>query len=681
MGKKKKSRGPDEILARARKMFQRGNYPLSKIEFEKVAGIAGYGEFAEEIGICEGKIREARAEELVKRARKHAGKGDFKAALRWFEEAYAITGQDSIREQVSRFQKISLGQDLSRTAEEAEAAGDYLKAAELYAQMPTSQEGEALRRKRARCLVKAERCQDAILLFQDGNWKDSEALYDWGFSLARTGQYHQCLRVWEGIPSRDERFLAQKQAVCDLLAQSLYGRFERGDDPGAIYREGKSLLGTGGEEGNLADLVKSCGFSWLQELWKSEQYERIMEVLDSWPFDMEPTLIQIYAKTSFKLAEKAGASLHDLAMSWLSAVYAQQTADGLRSLEEDLKVRENLIRRAEALFNHYEAGEESAKSTGLTLWNLEKRLLEEISALVKGRKRDRHLICTPRLAVRCGISDQILALIRKKRKRLRDRERYLTTGAFYSSAGEALYLMEKGEIENAVASLPVGEAEDEFLEWGVTRVMFSYGLHCMDHGKRPPRGYPDTALAVLDQAPRFVNELIDGAKRAVRLDQLSRYEEFLTAVCEAGPREGLDKALSFVMSRRALEMYNQDLINHKVLAMNLRKALALDPSNEHARGLLVETRVDLECAELQKALNGHKMGRACRIASESAHQEVRDLFFEFFEAAIHNMDVVDFGVEERVFTLRKIYGWCASVDEAHDILYEIEKMIEELVAG
>jgi len=114
------------------------------------------------------------------------------------------------------------------------------------------------------------------------------------------------------------------------------------------------------------------------------------------------------------------------------------------------------------------------------------------------------------------------------------------------------------------------------------------------------------------------------------------------------------------------------------LATTLRKALALDPENEHARGNLNDTKVDLERISLIKALDRHKMNKACKIAAESEYQEVRDDFFAFFKLNLDSLDQMGLGSEEKTFLLRDFYGWCARVDDSHSILYDIDDMLEQL---
>ena len=59
MGKKKKKgakRDPDAVLARAERLFQKGNYLLAEREFEKVGEMLGRENLYEKIEICRREI-------------------------------------------------------------------------------------------------------------------------------------------------------------------------------------------------------------------------------------------------------------------------------------------------------------------------------------------------------------------------------------------------------------------------------------------------------------------------------------------------------------------------------------------------------------------------------------------------------------------------------------------------
>jgi len=100
MGKKKKVKSLEAILTRAEKLFRKANYPLAKREFEKARkmvkpeDVEKLRDIAEKIKICNKEAEGLKAEDLVRRAKKYARKGSPREALRCFEEAYGITGDD-----------------------------------------------------------------------------------------------------------------------------------------------------------------------------------------------------------------------------------------------------------------------------------------------------------------------------------------------------------------------------------------------------------------------------------------------------------------------------------------------------------------------------------------------------------------------------------------------------------
>lgn len=408
MAKKKKAKSLQSILARAEKLFHRGNYPLAKREFEKAWRMVeqeGVTERREEIArkieICSKEAERLKVEDLVKRAKKYARKRNLQGALRCFEQAHEITGEDWIRERIGRLQGALLRRDTVKAARDAEAGGEYEKAAALYEQAFITQKREDLLAKRACCLVKAKRYEEAISVFKDLVVSDHGAMYNYGFALARVGRYYECLKVWDNIASQVKGFLEQKKAVRSLLAADLYKRFGRGQD-----------------------------------------FAR-----------MEPALLALRAKTSFKLAETSTEHLADLTMFWLTAVYGDVFGRFSSGMEESVNVRRELIRMAEDLITRHANSGDGAAEKALTYWNIEKKLVEDLSALVGARHDLAHLVCTPRFAARFCKSAQVLRLIRENREFFENTEHYLSTGSFYSPAWQSLYDLENGEYEKALGGL------------------------------------------------------------------------------------------------------------------------------------------------------------------------------------------------------------------------------------
>lgn len=672
---KKEPQNRDSILAKAERFFNRGNYPLAKREFEKADRIAVQDDITEKIKICVMEIGQLKAKDLVKKARKYAKKSKLREALGCFEQAYGISGEDWIRERIGRLKGDLSGRDFLETARQADASGEYEKAAGLYGQVPGIQKGKDTCFKMAHCLVRAGRYNEAVSAFKDLTLSDYSAMYDYGFALAKMGKYHQCLDIWGSVESDDSAFLKQRASVRSLLAADLYDRFEHSEDFAGIYKEGVSIVDSAGD-GSIGDLVKYCKYAWIDQLWKEEQYETIRELLLPFPSEMEADLLTLYAKTFFKLAEISGEHLSDLIMFWLATVYHPEISGKFSARPEERdNVRRALIRKAEDLLKKYaDVGDKSSKAA-LVCWNVEKKLAEDIHALVGDREALSCLVCSPQFAVRFGKSRRIIQLIRDNRGFFTDLEHYLLTGGYYSSAGPSLFHLENRQYDKALASLPVSGSydagESEFVDYCVEMVQFACGLHCLEEGEGLPGQYIETAVNLFSKTSTYEQELIDKAIDSHEPDKLRLYEDVLGELHSRRPTKGIKDALSLVMSKRAIMMYNLRQMNTKVLNTTIRKALKLNPENEFARGLLGHVKINVEIEELNHALNRHKMGKACRIAAMSENEEVRDLFFEFMERNLKELDGHDVDSTGKAFFLRELYKWCADVDESHPILDKI----------
>ena len=680
MGKKKRKKGlqndPAAILEKGEKFFQKGNYLLAKKEFEKLGALEN--DLLKKIEICHQEIQKQNARELLKRARKIEKGGNPQAAVKCFQEAHAVLGEDWIREKIEQLQNKTLEMDVHRSAKDAEAAGDYLRAAELYDRLISVGESEAMRLRKAICLARGEAYEDAVSAFKPLALEEPVHRYDFGFALAKTGRYAECLKTWEGIQSRDEGFLEQKSQVAVLLVSDLYAAFEKHEDPERLYKEGKYLMDAGYGSSGLSGMAEQSMFLRIGEMWEKEDYEGILEVLHQASLEMEPALLQLYAKTWFKLAEKTGECGENLSMFWLSAVYSE--AFESRFSDADLRdgARAVLINWAEALVTDGEKMDAAASGKISAQWSLERDVAGVFDGLGQDPKNGGFLFLTPRLAAQTGKSGEMLAIVQRNRSFFKSNEDYLRTGCCYSPAWESFYHLMAGEYEKAVQTLIVGEKEDEFTDYVKGRVLFADGLSRLVRGKRPPDDYENTMLTFFETAPEYEEQFISAALDAEDIHVLQRFEEVLTSIYATKHSPQSAKALSFVMSRRALEMISQNLINEKVFSLSLKKALEINPENEHARGLLRDSQSNLDMMALEKALGRQKMNMACKIVNGSGSDVVRKAFFDYFKRGLEEMDSELTTDSEKIFYLNDFYKWCERVDEDHDILYEIEEKLEEL---
>ena len=675
---KKKNKSFESILARAEKLFDRGNYLLAEKEFEKAEKIEKQNDITEKLKICKKETEKLKVKDLIKRARKYTKKKQLRNALECFEEAYKISKEDSICERIEALNRILRDSDIEKAARNAEAAGQYLKAAELYEKAFASSKQDAHLLKRALCLVKAERYEEAVSVFKDLNPSDSCSLYNYGFALARVGQYYKCLKVWDDIAEQNNDFLEQKEVVSSILADDIFDRFNSTGDFVSLYKEGKYLLDSTGRQ-DLAELVEYCKYAWIKELWTDEQYETIWELVFDFPATVEPALIALYAKTCFKLAQSSGTRLTDLAMFWLTAVYNSELSGKFSSEAKEREIiRQKLIRMAEAVIKQDINSKDKTAQLALTYWDIDKKLIKYIVALTKDRKEMFHLVCTPRFANLFGKSAQILRLIKENKNFFENTEHYLMTGCYYSSARQSMYHLEARQYEKAFDTLPEVIDGDEFATYGMLKVKFFYGLYCLEIGERQLKQCFDTVWALFDISSDYEKKLIEKATECYELDELNRYEEALNIIYTKRPSKGIKEALSLVMSKRAIAGYNVRLINNKTLNIILQKALALNPKNEHARVSLDDSKIELKIIALDKAISKYKMNKACKIVVESKSEKVRSCFFEFMEDTVNTLYEMDMEDERKIFFLQDTYKWCAMVDKSHSILHDINGMLRSL---
>lgn len=675
--KKKTKKGPDAILEKAEKLFKKENYPLARKEFLKAQKTLQQDDIAEKIRICEREIDQQKAKDLIKKGRKHVKKGNLQGAINCFEEAYDISGTEWLQERITELRTELSGQDSLKAAKDAEASGKYEDAAQLYeAALATQESGEDIRCKSASALVKAEKYDEAISVFQEITASEDESLYDYGFALAKTGRYYDCLRIWDSIHSQAEDFQKQKTWVQSLLLRDIYERFDRRKDLADVCEQSRYLSDTA-DHYDLSDFVTYCRYERIGQLWAEEQYEAIGEMLLPYPAQMPPELLALYAKAFFRLAERSEEHLPHLKAFWLTALYHPEIYPTVS--EEDNtreQVRQRLIQRAESLIRQHADVKGIAAERALASWNAEKKAISDMDALARKQAVSDFPVCTPSFASAFGLSEQICNLIRENRAFFADTEHYLLTGGYYSDMGKSLICLDDREYEAGLARLPEpGFQQDEFVTYCVERVHFEYGLYSLEKGDAQASRYFETAAALFEKSPEYEKRFTDKAIDAHETEVIRLYETALTDVHAKHPTQGIKKALSLVMVRHAIDRHNLKQISLKSLKAVIRKALKLDPENELGLNTLKSMQVSMEMEEMRIAIRRHKINRACQVAAKSQHSEVREAFFEFIQYNIEHMDESDMDDREQLLLLNDFSKWCARVDESHSLVHEIDKRL------
>ncbi len=717
---KKKLESPEAVLARAEQLAGRGSYQAALKDFEKASKVLKHRDIQDKIKTCRRELERLRSKDLIKRGRRHVGKKNYRKALQCFEEAYAISDDDWLKEKIDGLKQRLDHRDALQAAERAEAAGQFDRAADLYGQASGGRAKEEVIIRRACCLVKAGKECDANRALKDlpsivherERWpveiiSDRRLIYDYGFALARIGRYYECLKAWDCLKSDDGTFLEQGRRVRNRLQANLYERLGDSESPrssdglsdseepgspdgsinsaewAAMLEEGGYLKETAGWHGG-EDFMAFCRLACIARLWKKDEHEAVKKLLLPYPEQMSSPLLALYAKAFFKLADMSEQNLSGLQLFWLSAMYDHGISSTFSAIPaQSNEIRKALIQEAEGLIKKYvAAGSLSAKRT-LARWEVEKKLVEDLRALVPFSGELSGLVCTPTFAHTFGSAKQMIELIKENRDSFSDEESYLHAGSYYSSAGNSLLYLAGGEYVRAMEALP-GSQERGFAEYreledyGIGRVKFAYGIHLLDTGGESPERYFKTSSFFSRKSPETERELISRAAGSENPDELKCYEKILHDMYSERQTDRIAEALSLVMSKRAILMYNEDRINVKALQRSMAHALELDAENEVARSTLYNTGCEGELEELDKALISHKMSRAVRIADRSEHPEVREAFFDFIDVIFHEIDDVVEDNEETLSILNELYKWCARVDGSHPLLDDINGRIKTL---
>ncbi|MBN1653770.1 MAG: hypothetical protein JXA30_08340 [Deltaproteobacteria bacterium] len=670
----------DKHLAKAEELFSRGSFQAAKKFFEK----AGYGlerdEIAEKLRICNKEIAAQRAKELIKKARRCLAKGRPAEALALFIQAHGITGEAWLEDRISGLRRELQNVGSEDAASTAEAAGDYLAAADLYGRLAREGSNEAAALRRAHCLVMAAQWADAVEVYQGVDPQTHRDLYEFGLAMAMTGRYYECLKHWAKIPSEHADFIQQKRAVCALLASDSLERLETDIDHAAVLDELKDILRAMDHAG-LKEAVRCYRNRLIALYWRDERYDLILKLLDEID-EIDPVLLEVAARASFlrvseSASELTASQLDDLTMYWLTALNQPETWSKLSTdAEQSSRLQARLIERAEALVKN---GADLCSGDGERIyarWKEERSVMEQLRELAKGREHEDLPIYTPRFASRFGRSAAMLELIRSNRESIRDTDRYLTLGAYYSGAAPALFLAEDGCYEQALQLVKGLENQDEFTSYAALKIEFEIGLNLLEMGDKNAVRHIKSAAVLLTTAPGFEERIAQKAAGITDRRFIELYEKALGILIKEKPSPGLNRALSTLITTRAVMDFNRSRISVTPLSAAIERALELDPDNEAARIALSDAQYNRDFDELNEALEKHKMTRACQIVERSEHEGIYDAFFEFMEDAMNEVNerVTDKG--ERIFMLNDLYKWCQCVDCDHPLVDELGDLLD-----
>jgi hypothetical protein len=675
----------DQALARADKLIEKGSFLAAKAELQKLLGVRGDpnlgAEVQQKLQQCDLALRKQQAKEWVKRGRKSEKRGKLADALAAFEQARVLAEEPWMAQRISDLQAESEKQALAAQARTAEKAGDWQAASRLYAAAGAEAAGQDARLKQARNRLEAGDYAAAAELYASSTPLSERDRYDWGYCCYRLRQFAACLKTWDELSLSSPELAEQRDAVQGLLCEQVLTEFSCAKEPSL---ELQPLVAYLHEIRPTEETQAALDFYFLRRIetcWREKRLETLLHVLAeevalvSAKIHQHPRLIEVYAKTSFELAEASAEHLPLFGLYYLTAVYRKRFSS--RSAEEKIKpdeIRAMLIQLGGELVDSYRKSPERSIQYRVSLWHLEKDIIAELSSILpKNRVAVSEAICTPQFAWRFGCGSPVLSLLDQNRHRACDLKTYLALGAYFTSYGPSLYALQLGGEEPAEASPPKAEPRNEFERFAQSKLCFADGLKAIRAKQRPPRRFFQAALELFSQGTEDESRFLALALKEEDPEQVDQYVEVLKQLCRARPQGEAREVLSRLMSERAIRQFSAGEISLKVFRNVLHQALEWDPGNEGARGALEDARLERELEDLNRAFYRHKNERLCQIVRDTEFEEVRDEFWKLLGSAVAGVPTL--APEHRSVALWELKRCALMIDPGHRLLLEIDRML------
>lgn len=96
-----------------------------------------------------------------------------------------------------------------------------------------------------------------------------------------------------------------------------------------------------------------------------------------------------------------------------------------------------------------------------------------------------------------------------------------------------------------------------------------------------------------------------------------------------------------MLTHQAVLLHNEGAIESKVLLTSMKKAVCLNPGDAFARMTLDDAQMDAEIHALHQTMSAGKLGKASRIAQQSAYQ---GLWISFLSLLLRSLNRSKWGI-------------------------------------
>ncbi|WP_339134019.1 MAG: hypothetical protein WGN25_14285 [Candidatus Electrothrix sp. GW3-4] len=417
-----------------------------------------------------------------------------------------------------------------------------------------------------------------------------------------------------------------------------------------------------------------------------------MRTLSSGPDLLHPVVLELHAKASYLVLKEEGRRAEPVEVNhfidcWLSFLFHPALFYSLPGKQEGAEsYRLEIFAAGEKLVRKYSEQQGENGAPFIRHWEEDFALLKTLSAA--GKDKEEVPLYTPALAWQAGIAEQIFRLVQGHQDVFPGQEDFLAAGALYSAAGPALLLIRMEQYDAAKEQFASLEKKDEenngdpFFAYGLAQVKMACGLHSLQQGR-----YEEAEKMLIDLLPLPLHSSMLERGLLVALDREDRYLDpdwlavsvhVLSELHRNSSPPSVKRAFCSVLTHQAVLLHNEGAIESKVLLTSMKKAVCLNPGDAFARMTLDDAQMDAEIHALHQTMSAGKLGKASRIAQQSAYQGVVDQFFIFVAQVLEQIEMGDYPDDESAcLMVRQLLEGAVEVDPEHRIIEDIALLLDE----
>nr|VFK10268.1 MAG: hypothetical protein BECKLPF1236B_GA0070989_10144 [Candidatus Kentron sp. LPFa] len=687
-----------QISQRAERLFAKKSYAAAQKEFERILVLSPNENIRDKIRVCEEELLLQQRKDQIKKGRRLEKKGDLASALDCFTQASTTQTESWLDDKILQLRQRLESARLASIVEEAAQEQDLEKRLSAYERALASGANDPeLMDKRIGCLVEMGRYEQAIDLYANHTPQSIQGRYDFGYALIACGRYLQGLMQWEPLLPGRPALLPRIMAFLPCLAREL-SRLDRGYALPYRILSDPEIFGPGGNIAETNELLDQYRryfyYCYLKELWHTEDYARIPELLPSPPRLRDvPLLARLY----LNLAETDVEYLRLAITYWLTVIHNRKSSDSprveeiasnpatsqtppddspsdnlLAPLEEQIATHTRSGRVTPDLKAHWQTERQRIESLAIFLDQKGRSLSVEEKGERKGGGKDpadndenEYLLCTPAFAREFDLCDKILRFLRDRKGDADiDEGGRLELHAAYSPLGRYMDWIEPGSEEKIFKALPKSKTPDPETDYLRQRIALRCGINRIYAGGRHARKFFQAALPILASTPHLPRELIELAYAEPSKEVISSLSEAMEFLASHIKEPRFLQATAHCIGIDVQNLLLQGGGSADVMEKRLNLGLAIYPDAQQIQATLSLVLKEKNARKINKALNSGNLQKAARIVLFSEDVEMENMFFDAMEA-FYSQLLAEYEEHERGAFLHRIYEACRIVDEQH----------------